>query len=303
MKFSLKLVLPIGVLFIGLAFVGYRSTFPNGPTSVETFFATVLLTAASWFISAAMSEQSAMEAAESSANEKIDDIAWLSSKKLADQSTNFFELERYIEQTLVEKNEIEKLSETDLTAIIRDLRQLRRANTGLMQDWNRVASQHVTDEVTHWIEEQLTLFGELDFSYRPTDNQETADEMHAPTLPLSARPTRTVPVVGDVSQEIEGASSNHNLGEITVEIQRPIYSFTATGKIEPNFSSPPHNVDVKLIGYPSGTPNDIKVHGGAGTPFDFSVHLKSRIFGVMLPAGTYIFAYELSGKDDEIPAS
>lgn len=290
---SFRSWLVLGILFIGLAFFGVYILAGFTPTASENFLVTLILAAASWFISAELSNESAKSVAEDNANAKIDDIAWLSSKKLADQSTNFFELEKYIEQTLIEKNNISSISETDLTAIIRDLRQLRRANTGLMQDWNRVASTNLTSEITSWIEEQLTLFGELDFTYGSASSG-TAISADITHLPLSARPTRSAPVIFSVNQNVDtGASESENSGELIVEILRPAFNFTAGGKIEPQFADAPKLVDVELIDAPENTPLN-KCRGGTGTTFDFSVHLKSEEYGVTLPRGTYRFKYQLA---------
>ncbi|MFV2052211.1 hypothetical protein [Aliiroseovarius sp. YM-037] len=295
---GMKHYLPLAILFIGVAYLGLRIALGYAPTQGETFLVTVILTAASWFVSASLAESSAQKAAESTANDKIDDIAWLSSKKLADQSTNFFELETYLEQTLLAKNHQTKLSETDITAIIRDLRQLRRANTGLMQDWNRVASEDLSSEINVWIEQQLELFGELDYSYGQLEGSTDSSNRRQYHLPLSARPTHSSPLVTKVDQEIyDGASPKQNKGKLHVNIARPSYNFTAGGKISPLFDSPPKTIEVQLVKSPDGTPENVGAAAGAGTNFDFSVHLKSYDFGVMLPAGTYEFEYSLSGVE------
>lgn len=93
-----------------------------------------------------------------------------------------------------------------------------------------------------------------------------------------------------VSQLETEASQGMNKGKIVIELLRPAYVFTCSGHLEPKLSSIPV-VTVRLTQHPDGLPRHI-VRSGAGTTFDFNVHLKSIEYQAYLPEGEYVFEYD-----------
>lgn len=288
------------LLFLGVAFHGYRIANGAQVTPSETYLITLILTGLSWLLSSSVSKSNAELQAEAEASNKIDAIAKQSSKKLADQSTNIFELEQFVEHVLLQKNEIgEKLDETDLYALIQILRTLRRTNTGLMEDWNGVATNDLSSSIQEMARNQQTLF---DHIARPNwqDSNEANDlkiSDISKNLPTSAVPSGKYaeyrqPVVRSVNQTVsQDSSENGASGSITVKTMRPTFGFTFSGKFDPVLTGVPDAVVAKLVSCPNGAPDNVRVRAGSGTDFDFSVHLKSDDYGVELPSGSYTVEY------------
>jgi hypothetical protein len=98
--------------------------------------------------------------------------------------------------------------------------------------------------------------------------------------------------VGEVEQDFGAGSSDSNAtGTLLVEILNSTFTFTASGKLTPLFSTPPRAVVAELIEKPDRCPDNLRVGAGTGTVYDFSVHLKSLDYGVPLPPGNYRFRY------------
>jgi hypothetical protein len=288
------------LLLMGIGFHGYRIAIGKTVSDAEVYLITIILTALSWLVSESLSKSKERNQAESNAANKIDAIAQQSSKKLADQSTNIFELEQFVEQVLLQKNEIgEKLDQTDLYALIQILRTLRRTNTGLMEDWNGVASDKLSETIRVMAMGQQAMFAHIARPNWQPDDREEIDKINeiAKSLPTSALPTGRFiefrqPVVGAV-QQIRDPSSDEKraTGTITVETMRPAYKFTFAGKFDPKLNDVPAAVVAELVDAPSGTTAELRVRAGTGTVFDFAVHLKSDEYGVQLPAGKYTIKY------------
>lgn len=295
-SFIFKAVLSV-LLVAGIGWYGYRLATSEPTTPFESFLVTILLAAFTWALSYWVSKSDAENAANDAATSRIDAIARQSSQKLSDQSTNIFELEQYVEFVLLNKQAGGPVDETDLYGLIQMLRTLRRTNTGLMEDWNGVASSTVSQGIIEQAKKQSELFKQI---ARPngTDNSEREREIESISreLPASSVPssqyrqhTRTV---GMVSQQFGPNCSNKFAnGTLTVEILNPTFTFTAAGKLEPLFSDVPGTVFAELLDRPAGCPKNLRLGGGTGTVYDFSVHLKSEEFGASLPAGTYKFQY------------
>lgn len=79
-------------------------------------------------------------------------------------------------------------------------------------------------------------------------------------------------------------------GEVIIELVRPVYNFTGTGKFEPNLEESPHLM-VDLISTPDICPSTQFKVGGVNER-GFNVHLRSAMYGEYLPEGEYCFAYK-----------
>lgn len=97
------------------------------------------------------------------------------------------------------------------------------------------------------------------------------------------------------SQVEASATHTSNSGNLTVELLRPAYVFTCSGHLKPNLHEIP-KVRARLVSHPEGLPRHI-VRAGAGTTFDFNVHIKSTAYQEYLPIGEYVFEYEASIPD------
>lgn len=124
-------------------------------------------------------------------------------------------------------------------------------------------------------------------------NESAAEEISAL---VKARATAT-PLVQVISQHEVTASQSKNEGALSVELRRPAYAFTCSGHLNPNMQCAP-TMRVRLIEYPEGLPKHI-VRSGAGTTFDFNIHMKSVAFEEYLPVGDYIFEYEANAEIED----
>lgn len=292
-----KLVLS-ALLLLAVAWYGYRLAVGETTTPFENFLVTIIIAAGSWLLSYWVSRSDAENTANKAAASKIDAIARQSSQKLSDQSTNIFELEQFVEEILLNKETEENVDETDLYGLIQMLRTLRRTNTGLMEDWNGVASDDVSKGISEQARKQSELFKHI---ARPTgndgsENHQSEIESISRELPASAVPSRPIRsnarLIGDVQQSMTPASSTKSAeGELTIHTLRPDYKFTASGKFDPWLDTPPEIVWAELLEAPKGCPKNVRVRAGTGTVYDFSVHLKSEEWGIYLPEGRYRLKY------------
>jgi len=90
-------------------------------------------------------------------------------------------------------------------------------------------------------------------------------------------------------QTMEAATSNLQVGQLKLKLLRPVYTATGSGRLDPTMDEAP-NVWVDLLSKPDGAP-PIRVGAGAGTTFDFNVHLKSATWGTPIPVGEYVLRY------------
>lgn len=122
-------------------------------------------------------------------------------------------------------------------------------------------------------------------------NESAAEEISAIVKARSA----SAPLIQVVSHTESLSSQNKNIGEIAIELLRPAFAFTCSRHFTPNLIDIP-NVSARLTITPEGIPQHI-VRAGAGTTFDFNVHVKSVAYNEHLPVGIYVFEYEATTSD------
>jgi len=122
-------------------------------------------------------------------------------------------------------------------------------------------------------------------------NESAAKEISA----LVKARTASTSLLRLLSQTETHSSQTENSGSLVIELLRPSFVFTCSGHLEPNFLDIPA-VSARLVSHPEGMPRHI-VRAGAGTTFDFNMHVKSIAYQEYLPAGEYIFEYRASVQD------
>jgi hypothetical protein len=93
-------------------------------------------------------------------------------------------------------------------------------------------------------------------------------------------------------QSVIEATTFKNTGTLSVELRRSVRNFTVSGHLEPNMHNVPQ-LNVRLIKSPDSLPMH-RLSTGTGTIHDFNVHIICGEPGVLLPVGSYVFAYEAS---------
>lgn len=308
---SLAAMLILGALGC-IAFIYNRPA----PSPTESVLLSVVLTIfsvlGSWLASAVYSTVSARE----SQQERIDHMGRLASEKIWNLSTQLWRLEASIGVTSQQADqagdaqEAANLLHTGLRSIELHLQNLRSLNNSLANDWTGVVSSEERLKIEDRFESLARLinkYSELEDTLRLEGPPQTASDaerfkdLSRQLRELEQRTAGIAPLPGSikvqgaaqavrVDQEIHSTASNRKQsGHLIVEILRPVYMATGTGKLTPNTISPP-KVFVDLRGQPDGTP-ELILGAGAGTTYDFNVHLKSNEWGKMLPVGKYRFSY------------
>ena len=99
----------------------------------------------------------------------------------------------------------------------------------------------------------------------------------------------TANAVQIISQNASRNEPTANIGQLTVQLTKSLFKFTASGHFMPQMIDVP-NLRVGLVNSPLGLPR-YRIGGGTGTNHDFNIHLKSEDYGVTLPEGIYVFEY------------
>lgn len=93
-------------------------------------------------------------------------------------------------------------------------------------------------------------------------------------------------------QSMTEATALKNAGTLSIELRRSVRNFTVSGHLEPNMHNVP-KLNVRLINNPDSLPMH-RLSAGTGTIHDFNIHIVCGEPGVLLPIGSYVFAYEAS---------
>lgn len=281
----------------------------QSPTPRETGLLGLLLTLLSMLGSWAISHVYSTSSSRESAQGKIDTIAQQSSEKILNHSTQLWRLEQYFRSSL------QCASEEDNDAAVATLRNridsacemarmLRSSNNTFLSDWQGV----VSDSVNAVISSQASKVREIMDAYDQLDTPPSGDteqwknlrdelvdkvSLLRAQLPSAVTPDRkyhSAPAVAVVQHSAE-ASPTRQTGQLIVELLRPVYNATGSGKFKPPLVSAPTSLNATLIEKPEGSPK-IEVHAGGGTTFDFNVHFKSMTFGTDMLIGKYVVEYE-----------
>jgi len=122
-------------------------------------------------------------------------------------------------------------------------------------------------------------------------NEEAIEEIRAVTSSLAKEASYLAKEAVKLrSQFIEESSEIKNKGELTVQLQRPVKNFTASGHFDPKMTNPP-SLRINLLDSPGDLPPH-KILAGTGTTHDFNIHVVCQDRNDRLPVGGYVFAYE-----------
>lgn len=103
-----------------------------------------------------------------------------------------------------------------------------------------------------------------------------------------AEKENAVEIISQSTQD--GNTEFEQNGELKLNLRRPVKNLTGSGHFHPKMFSIP-KLTVKLMSFPQDMPEKYNVTFGAGTEYDFNVHVISQIPNVFLPVGEYIFEY------------
>ena len=109
---------------------------------------------------------------------------------------------------------------------------------------------------------------------------------------MSAPPSQPRPPAVSTRQAFSGGNEEHQSGTLYITVLRQTYTATGSGKLSPHMRAKPW-LNIQLQSAPPEFNSDTtKYTCGTGTTFDFNITLKSIEYGVPLPMGEYVFAYE-----------
>jgi hypothetical protein len=190
---------------------------------------------------------------------------------------------------------------------------LRNSNDTFTSDWIGVVSSEVKNDIEKQKSTQKGVFDELDNLRRSQRLDVRSTALNSPagvyealnriseqasTLPESIRPEIKIPAVTS-AQVFRKSSPTKQEGHIILTVHRPVFMATGTGKLVPEMASPPR-VFAKLITHPPEGSLILYAHCGAGTNFDFNVHIKSKTYGVQIKPGEYKLQYTAEILPDEV---
>ncbi|EEI89713.1 hypothetical protein HMPREF0765_4618 [Sphingobacterium spiritivorum ATCC 33300] len=169
------------------------------------------------------------------------------------------------------------------------------------EDWWEKSSGQITGPLYELLKEFYMETGQrflfyrtdrfLEFSNESSSSQANIDAVEEIREFVSQRQrTREIPLIKEIYQEPSINTIDSAVGKLSVELQESTFKFTCSGHFYPNLCRVP-SLKVKLVSCPPGSPS----HGlkiGAGTTFDFHIHIKSTEIGSLLQPGEYIFEYE-----------
>lgn len=170
------------------------------------------------------------------------------------------------------------------------------------EDWWEKASGKTTGLHYELLKEAYESTGQRFLAYRTDQffrysaelSGEESNEVAAEEISALVK-ARNEPLLKMVSQTEVCANKSENIGRIIIKLLKPTYLFTCSGHFEPNLEGVP-SMQVSLVSHPEQMPRHI-VRSGAGTTFDFNIHVKSVAYQEHLPKGEYIFEYKATIED------
>lgn len=90
-------------------------------------------------------------------------------------------------------------------------------------------------------------------------------------------------------QSVESSTKYLHEGMLVLNLKRPVRNITGSGKFKPRMQSVP-TINAVLIDAPEDMPR-IKIRAGAGTTYNFNLHVISGEHDVLLPVGQYTLKY------------
>lgn len=273
-------------------------------TTSESMLFSIVLSMASVFMGWSFSSVSSEEREKNRETDLIDTTARLASGRIMAASKDLYEAEDFIARKRDEFLASDQVKSYEiLDGVSQKIASIRSANITFVTDWTIVASTGVSEEIRANAEEQTALFrgngrddGSNDEALPTNSTNKNVSEYGVVRTKLAnfyyPSSTKPAPVVGEVFQSPSENSTRISKGELQVNILRPSYAFTVSGKHDPLMEDKPDSGEIKLLSSPDNMPDDCRVSTGYGTNFDFTIHVKSQVLNVSLPIGTYVFEYE-----------
>lgn len=109
--------------------------------------------------------------------------------------------------------------------------------------------------------------------------------------------TRSEVAVKLVEQKIISSDKYFSSGEIILELRRPLWNFTVSGRLNPIMHSIP-TLEVEVLESPEQTPLH-RINGRTGTVYDFNINLVSNNKVENFPVGRYVFSYKAKSIDNQ----
>ena len=310
MNQSVKYLLSVIVFLFGIISVSYViytvSTTPQLSSLENTLFS-VLLTMFSGVASWVLADVYAKSASRRESAELIDRIGEQSSEKILNQSRQLWNIETYIENKRREiSNDPAHKSHVEyLVSLIEMVRLVRSSNNTYLSDWAGVTSQSVKDKIDSQSRAQSEIFEDIeiliksDFADLELKNRIIANSAKLPSYLAPTGSSIDGRVVSIVRTIYKTQAKDKSQGKIFVYLNRPVYKFTCSGKLDPPMIDTPNDSRARLDSKPPSTP-EYAIVCSTGTNFDFHIHIKSEKQNTSLPVGLYTFSFivRVIQKDD-----
>lgn len=250
-------------------------------------------------------------------SEKVDTIAERSTEKMVHLSLQLHHLKEYLEETGEVAEEEQALGSAASSSAYRHrtiaaadiAASLAASNETFRSDWLGVVSNATKkriekryDTLRMFMQDYetiqnlqraaaITSEGSVDEELKEAERRIESVQRSLPLQPSVIRHSVKPPAV-QVSQISDIATSSQHTGKLIVNVIRPVFFATGSGKFTPSMPIVPQ-LHARLSKGPEELDtNNFRVSPGTGTGFDFNIGFRSTAYGVHLPLGEYIFEYE-----------
>ena len=306
------------LLLLLIAFLGSFSNAQAGIVSVISSLITLIIAGITTLISWIISKNQTLTTNREHASDKIDTVAKQSHEKILNLSKQLFGIQTFIEETKrlasLEKDATSAASVLvhRLDGISHNLSQLRTSNDTFCSDWTGVVTDEAKQQMEKLQTDQQKVFDEL------AELQGGSGTVHSPqsiysalshlsksaeSLPHAVRPDVKVPAVTVSHKPDSGNDEHFQEGSLIIVLHRPVPLATGSATFSPAMVTPPSvyaKLDYRRL--PLGCP-PVYVSAGTGTDYDFNVHIKSKVYGHLLPVGKYFVRYTASVAEESAEAT
>lgn len=265
-------------------------------------------------------------------NDTVDKIAEKSTEKMVHLTMRLHDLAKYLDETTSvaqEEHQIHPAAALNAylhrtEAASRMAANLALSNETFRSDWLGVVGNAVKARIEKRFETVRKYFQEqenlerlerdpalsyqdthalpVELQKRLTESEERFAKLRS-DLPVQPSTPRPEPKTRGytVQQVIEGSNERSQTGKLIVNVFKPVYAITASGRIDPRMVSVPR-ITTSLLTAPEGISADsVGLRPGTGTNYDFNVAVKSLEYGVYIPTGIYEMRYDLYCEDGREP--
>jgi CheY-like chemotaxis protein len=162
------------------------------------------------------------------------------------------------------------------------------ARLELLQEFHEFSGNRILIyQTANFLEHALERFNQ-------TTDSNAVEEIRA----ISALRAEKENAVKIIEQDIINSSVSEQYGFLRLNLNRPVRNLTGSGRLDPRMNGVP-KLEVRLLQTPPNIPKHY-ITSGAGTNFNFNVHVRLNNSYDILPVGEYVFEYKAICENVEL---